>query len=102
MRGEFDEVPAVQSAKRCAMAWNPWMGDWFTSYSPRNHNHNAEGTWDHWVELALGILSDPLTAIVRPEAHAAVAGLPRHHFYSESERLLTGDELAARFPSEDD
>src|SRR4051795_2002407 len=93
----FIEIGAVNGGKRCAVVWAPWMGDWFTSHSPRNDNSNAEGTWDHWVDLAIGILKDPLTGIVRPEAHAAAAGLATFDFYSESNRTLTDDELAARF-----
>lgn len=99
MIGEFESIPAVGAAKRCGVQWTPWMGDWFTSWSPRNGNNNAEGTWDHWVDLALKVLKDPLTALVRPEAHAAVADLPVMDFYDESQRGLTDAELAARFPA---
>lgn len=94
------EIAVHEGGKRCGVQWAPWMGDWFASYSPRNGNSNAEGTWDHWVDLALKILHDPLTAIVRPEAHAAVAGVEPVGFYDESNRRLTADELAARFDAE--
>jgi hypothetical protein len=86
-----------EGGKRLGMEWAPWMGDWFTSYSPRNDNSNAEGYWDHWVDLALRILRDPLTGIVRPEAHAAVAAVEPFDQYSGASRTLTGDELMARF-----
>ncbi|GAA2681823.1 hypothetical protein [Actinoplanes palleronii] len=93
----FDEIQAVRAGKRCALDWAPWMGDWFVSSSPRNGNSNAEGQWDQWVDLAIGILKDPLTAIVRPEAHVATQHLATYDFYSEANRQLTDEELAARF-----
>jgi hypothetical protein len=93
----FEEIETISAAKRCGLNWNPWMGDWFTSHSPRNDNHNAEGTWDHWVDLAVKILQDPLTAIVRPEAHRAGWTLAVYGFYSETNRGLTDEELAERF-----
>lgn len=92
-----EEVPAVQAAKRLGNQWCPWMGDWFTSWSPRNYNNHAEGTWDHWVDFAIKILQDPLTAIVRPDAHQTARQLAAIGFYSESGRKLTDEELAARF-----
>lgn len=49
------------------------MGDFFTSWSPRNSNNLAEGPWDQWVDLALMILNDPMTDIVRPDLFRAVA-----------------------------
>lgn len=93
----FEEIAAVQSGKRCGVQWTPWMGDWFTSWSPRNGNNNAEGPWDHWVDLAVRILRDPLTAKVRPEAHKAAQLLEPADFYSETNRDLTDDELQDRF-----
>lgn len=94
-RGE--EIAVAEGGKRCGMQWAPWMGDWFTSYSPRNGNNSAEGSWDHWVDLAIKILHDPLTEIVRPEAHKVGRTLAVHDFYSESNRTLTDEELAERF-----
>lgn len=91
----FDEQEAIGAAKRCGVQWTPWMGDWFTSWSPRNDNNNAEGTWEHWVTLAQLILNDPLTAIVRPDVYQAVAAPPSR--YDETERYLSDDELMARF-----
>lgn len=94
----FEEHEFMGAAKRCGVQWAPWMGDWFTSWSPRNGNSNAEGTWEHWVTLAQQILNDPLTAVVRPEVYQAVPVPPNR--YDESERYLTDDELEARFRPE--
>ena len=94
---EFDEIQAADGGKRCAVNWAPWMGDWFVSSSPRNGNSNAEGPWDHWVDLAVRILRDPLTAKVRPEAHAAIQGVEPVDFYSETKVDLTDADLAERF-----
>lgn len=94
---DYDEINVIGAAKRCGLNWNPWMGDWFTSHSPRNDSHNAEGTWDHWVDLAVKILSDRLTEIVRPDAYRAGRTLTVHNFYDESNRPLTEEELAERF-----
>lgn len=93
----FEEVPLIEGGKRCGLQWTPWMGDFFTSWSPRNSNNNAEGPWDHWVDLAVQILQDSLTATVRPEAFAAVASLKARNFYDESDRRLTDEELQQRF-----
>lgn len=93
----FTEIPAISAAKRAGIQWTPWMGDWFTSWSPRNGNNNAEGTWDHWIDLAINVLRDPMTAIVHPEAHRIAQALTARNFYDESNRTLTDDELAARF-----
>lgn len=92
----FDEQP-LYGSKRCGIQWDPWMGDWFTSWSPRNSNSNAEGQWDHWVDLALRILSDPLTKIVRPESFIDPADADVKDFYSETNRNLTDEELMQRF-----
>lgn len=93
----YSEVPVIGAAKRCGVQWAPWMGDWFTSWSPRNSNNNAEGSWDHWVDLAIKILKDPMTAKIRPDAHIAVADVAVFDFYDESRTLLTDDELVERF-----
>ncbi|MEV7814272.1 hypothetical protein AB0P05_26635 [Streptomyces flaveolus] len=77
------------------------LGDWFVSHSPRNGNSFAEGPWDHWVDLAIKILQDPLTQMVRPEAHFTVKDLPIGDFYSETLHDLTDDELKRRFGDED-
>lgn len=97
-REDYEYVEAIKAGKRLGMRWAPWMGDWFTSWSPRNDNDHAEGYWDQWVDLALKILQDPMTKIVRPDAHEAVAEVPVCNFYSEANRVLTAEELAARFP----
>ena len=93
---DYEEEDVATSGKRCGVQWAPWMGDWFSSSSPRNGNNNAEGPWDHWVDLALKILSDPLTKIVRPDAF--MDSPTTFDFYSEANRTLTSEELIARFP----
>lgn len=93
----FEGIEAVHAGKRCALDWAPWMGDWFHSSSPRNDNSHAEGPWDHWVDLAIGILADPLTAKVHPEAHIAVAALATRNFYDEANVELTDADLVERF-----
>lgn len=107
MSDEWDHayVRGVQSAKRVDVVRIPWMGDWFASHSPRNGNNNAEGPWDHWVQLALSILQHPATAVVRPEVHAAVQGIENTRFYDSVGRALTNAELVQLFgadPEEDD
>jgi hypothetical protein len=98
----YEGVTFHQGGKRCGLQWTPWMGDWFTSWSPRNDNSHAEGHWDHWVDLALEILRDPMTAKVRPTAHAAVAGVEPVGFYTETGVDLSCDDLAERFKTEVD
>lgn len=94
------EIEVLQSGKRCGVWHDPWMGDWFTSWSPRNDNSNAEGPWAHWVDLAVRILRDPMTAIVRPDAHRAAQQLEPRAFYADADRGLSTAELAARFTTE--
>ena len=96
---EYEEqrIRGINGSKRASIVWTPWMGDWFVSHSPRNGNERAEGTWDHWVQVALSILQHPATEIVRPEAHEAVAGVPNTDFYDESARDLTDEEVEALF-----
>ena len=48
-------APAV-GARMLAMCRSKWLEDWWISYSPRNDNQNAEGTWEEWVSLASKIL----------------------------------------------
>jgi hypothetical protein len=76
------------------------MGDWFASWSPRNSNTGAEGPWAHWVDLALKILQDPMTEIVRPEARAAVAGLEPRDFYDDWDAEVGETQLRERFAGE--
>lgn len=83
--------------KRLGMEWTPWMGDWFTSYSPRNSNSHGEGFWDHWINLALSVLSDPLTEIVRPEVYDAALKDKILNLYDGANRSLTYLELRERF-----
>ncbi len=99
---DYTEVHALSAAKRLGLDWTPWMGDWFVSWSPRNSNSNAEGTWEHWTELAIRILQHQATALVRPDAHAAVDGLPLLDPYDETKRYLTDDEVAALFGRQTD
>jgi hypothetical protein len=94
---DYDEIPAIQAGKRLGVWWTPWMGDWFTSWSPRNDNNHAEGPWVQWVDLALRILRDPMTATVRPDAHEAVAGLELRDFYDDADVHLTEAQLRERF-----
>lgn len=98
---EYEEVATLSGGKRCGVQWTPWMGDWFTSWSPRNSNNHAEGPWDHWVDLAIQILQDPMTALVRPEAHKLAKGMEVKDFYTETGRDLTDAELEARFSDKD-
>ena len=93
----YQHIKGLRSSKRASIVWTPWMGDWFVSYSPRNGNENAEGTWDHWVQVALSIIQHPATAIVRPEAHAAVEQVENTDYYSESGRDLSDDEVESLF-----
>ena len=92
----YTEIPTIGAAKRLGVQWNPWMDDWFTSWSPRNSNSNAEGTWDHWVVLALSILADPLTKLVNPEAASLVEGFSIPGRYDESPVTLTEAQLQER------
>lgn len=94
----YNEIAVHEGGKRCGVQWTPWMGDWFTSWSPRNDNNNSEGHWDHWVDLAIQILADPLTKIVRPGVHQVVieANLEPLNLYDGAARKLTYEELMAR------
>lgn len=100
----YDEkyINELKSTKRADVVWTPWMGDWFISHSPRNGNSNAEGPWDHWVQLALSILQHPATELVRPEVHTAVSGLENTDQHTETVRDLTEDELNLLFGERDD
>lgn len=98
---DYEEIEVAGSGKRCGVQWTPWMGDWFTSWSPRNGNNHAEGPWDHWVDLAVRILRDPMTATVRPDAHTLAQQLQQRDFYDEADRYLTDDELTNRFTTKE-
>lgn len=93
------DTDVIQAGTQLAVDRSRWVGDWFMSSAPRNGNSHAEGPWDQWVDLALKILQHPATGVTRPDAHAAVAALPVHDFYSECSRRLTEDEIAALFPN---
>lgn len=90
---DWDEhyVPGIKAAKRCTIRRTGWMGDWFTSYSPRNSNNNAEGPWAHWMQLSLSILQHPATAEQRPDIAEAVKGLENTDYYSESPEFGDAD-----------
>jgi hypothetical protein len=66
---EFEEILILAPGKRLGVAWTPWMGDWFISFSPRNSNGNAEGSWCQWANLAAAILAHPMTSEVAPHLH---------------------------------
>lgn len=97
---EFDEVPVFAAGKRTGLQHTPWMGDWFTSWSPRNDNNNAEGPWDQWVDFAQKVLSHPATKIVRPGVYIENPNIG--DFYDSAGRELTEDEIAELFPGEED
>lgn len=94
LRGDFGEVNAVRGGKRLAVVWAPWMGDWFSSHSPRNDNSNAEGQWGQWAHMAAQILAHPLTRLVAPELYRP--DLPyRHDLYDATPREATEAEIIA-------
>ena len=65
-----DNQYIFNAAKRCGIQrCHDFENDWFSSWSPRNGNTNAEGIWAHWVNLAKFILSHPATEIVDPESY---------------------------------
>ena len=97
---DYEEVSLHSGGKRCGVQWAPWMGDWFTSWSPRNSNNHSEGPWAHWVDLALKILQDPMTELIRPEARAAVAGLEPRNYYDEWDAEVGETALRERFGHE--
>jgi len=50
-----DEI-ILTTGRRLALLKSSALDDWYTSYSPRNDNCNAEGNWKEWVALAEEIL----------------------------------------------
>lgn len=90
----------IEGGKRLGVRRSDFLRDWFVSHSPRNDSYCAEGPWEHWVDLAVRILQDPLTAITRPEAHEVAKQLEVVDYYSETRRDLTDEELDARFKGE--
>lgn len=90
---DYDEVPVLSPGKRLGISWSPWMGDWFTSWSPRNYNNNAEGPWVQWAHLAAAILGHPFTKQVAPELY--VPDLPFNpNMYTDTPATL--DEATIR------
>jgi hypothetical protein len=92
----------IEAGKRLAVRKGDFLRDWFVSHSSRNDSYCGEGPWEHWVDLAVKILQDPLTAITRPEAHEAAKQLDVQDYYSDANRYLTDEELIQRFGEEDD
>jgi hypothetical protein len=67
--GQFesdDEITVIEAGRRLGVRRSVSLSDWYTSWSPRNDNSNAEGPWSEWVELAREILAHPLTATLGP------------------------------------
>ena len=46
----------LSAGRRLAIVKSNSIENWYFSYSPRNDNTHAEGTWEEWVELAKEIL----------------------------------------------
>ena len=86
---EFEEIGVINGAKRLGVQWCPWMGDWFTSWSPRNGNSNAEGTWQEWANLAALILKHPFTERVSPQLYRP--DLPAEALYTTAPTLADGE-----------
>ena len=59
----------ISAGKRLGIESSEWLPGWFTSWSPRNGNMNAEGQWCQWVVLARMILAHELTKEQMPEFH---------------------------------
>lgn len=91
----------IEGGKRLGVRRSDFLRDWFVSHSPRNDSYCAEGPWEHWVDLAVHILQDPLTGITRPEAHELAKQLDVKDYYSDADRYLTDEELVARFGEDD-
>lgn len=94
---DYNEKPVLSGGKRLGVQWCPWMGDWLTSWSPRNSNSNAEGPWDQWVDLAIQILQHPATKLTRPDASEAAAALVSKDYYDAADRYLTDEEIQDLF-----
>ena len=94
----WNEYDICEAAKRCGIRRPGWMGDWFTSWSPRNDNMNAEGTWAHWCNLAAFILSHPATEKAAP--HLFQPELKFDPKMYASGPVLTEDEIEQFFPKE--
>lgn len=79
---DWTEKPVIGAGKRLGVQEPMWMGgDWFTSWSPRNGNNNAEGPWCQWVHLARLILADERTGAHMPEFFLPYDDAP--HLYDE-------------------
>lgn len=95
MTTDLEEIPTYAAGKRCGIWRCPWMGDWFTSWSPRNGNNNAEGSWHHWANLAAYILSHPATKEVAPNLYRPDLK-PDDNLYAGG-NILTNEQIAQLF-----
>lgn len=96
---DYDEVEVFNAAKRLGIQRCPWMNDWFVSWSPRNSNSNAEGSWHHWANLAAMILSHPATKVVAPDLYRPDLK-PDKELYTGGS-TLSPEQIKAMFPQED-
>lgn len=98
--GEPTEIKTFAASKRCGIQQCPWMtnGDWFTSWSPRNDNNNAEGTWHHWANLAAFILSHPATQAVAPELYRPDLPVDRQMYVGG--KMLSEAQVRELFPEQ--
>lgn len=55
MTMDGDEI-IIRTGRRLALCKTDAISNWYVSYSPRNDNCNAEGTWEEWVALAKKII----------------------------------------------
>lgn len=92
---DFEEQQIFAAAKRLGIRRCPWMGDWFVSWSPRNDNCNAEGTWLHWANLAAYILSHPATKEVAPHLYRSDLTADDQLYSGGNE--LTDEQIAQYF-----
>lgn len=84
----------IKGGKRLGIAHSDSLEDWFTSFSPRNDNCNAEGQWGQWAHMAAQILAHPLTRIAAPELYRPE--LPwRHDLYDETPNEVTKEQIVA-------
>ncbi|KQO50615.1 hypothetical protein [Sphingomonas sp. Leaf257] len=63
----------IEAGRRLGVERSEWLTGWFTSWSPRNDNSNAEGNWSEWVKLAHAIIG------YNREAIAALTATPASH-----------------------
>lgn len=86
---EASQLCLVKGGKRAGVEHHSVDSDWFVSVSPRNNTSNAEGPWQHWVNLAVEILRHEFTKKLFPN-------LDNDELLSEyitEERLLLSDQF---------